>query len=194
MPNDRDDRGQFLERLSGALSIVERLCALVAGYAMMVVVVIGCLAVVSRHMAGFPIVGIIDVIEALMVPIALAGISLCQSHAGHVRMTLFTARIRGARARHAANLVGYGIGLAFNLAMLVTCAFFARDLFVLGGASADIGIPTWIAAFVVCGSLLLMVLRLLIQTIATIRMIVRPDAVPHGLPAESESHSLPVEV
>lgn len=189
-----DDRGHILERFSRGLSTIERPYALVAGYAMMLVVVIGCVAVGSRHLAGAPVVGIIDMIETLMVLMALAGMSLCQSYAGHVRMTLFTAQIRNARARHAIDLVGYGIGLIFMFAMLVTCAFYARDLFVLGGASSDIGIPTWIPAFTICGSLLLMGIRLLIQTVASVRMIIWPGAAPYGLPSETETHSAPVEV
>lgn len=183
----QSERPHIFERLDRWLGKVEWTFALVAGYGALLITAVGCAEVVGRRFLSSPVHGAIDIIEVTMVLVALAGVSLMQANAGHIRMTVVIALFRGVRLRAAIDLFAYAFAATLIAALLVTCAMHTLNIIQRGGATTQIYIPLWIAGGIIVASLLLMTLRLLLQIAATIRIIAWPDAEPHGLPRDPAS-------
>jgi TRAP-type C4-dicarboxylate transport system permease small subunit len=171
----------FLIKCDVTLQAIERAVAYVAGAGILVMMLAGCLEVLARKVLGTPILGVVDLIEASMVAVALLGMAYCQGHAGNVRMTLAVSYLRG-RAAYVADLLGYVVAVLFIGAVLVGARTYALNYFDLGGVTPQLGIPQWIVAALVPISLVLLLLRLLLQMVATVRLVLWLDAEPAGLP------------
>ncbi|MGE0231441.1 MAG: TRAP transporter small permease subunit [Flavobacteriaceae bacterium] len=186
------ERKHILQSLDGALGKVEWTYALAAGYGALFITAVGCAEVLGRRFLGSPVHGAIDMIEVAMVLVALAGVSLMQANAGHIRMTVFISMFRGARTRASIDLITYVFAAALIGALLVTVSMHTLNMIQRGGATTQIYIPLWIAGAMIVFSLLLMILRLALQIVATIRVIVWPGAEPYALPRDSAA--VPEEV
>lgn len=179
------ERRHILERIDSALRRVEWVFALIAGYGVLFVTAVGCAEVIGRGLFNSPIFGAIDMIEMSMVLIALAGISLAQSNAGHIRMTVFIGFVKGVRAKSVVDLVAYLFAFALVAALVITCTMYGWNIFQRGGGTSQLYIPYWIAGLVIVCSLILLTLRLVLQIVAAVRIIIWPDARPYGLPPEA---------
>lgn len=181
-----------LARLDAGLMAVERLVAQLAGAGILLLMLAGCVEVLSRKLFGRPIPGVVDVIEASMVGVALLGMAYCQAQAGNVRMTLIVSALRG-RLAHLADLLGYLVGAVFIAAVLMGARVYMMNYFTLGGASPQLGLPLWMVAALVPVSLVLLLARLLLQVVAAARLVIWPGAEPQGLPAGGAKHEFETE-
>ena len=129
-----------------------------------------------------------------MVLVALAGMALTQSQAGHIRMTLIVSFFKNPRARTALDFIAYFFGTLLIGALIVTCSMHAWNIFQRGGGTSQLYIPYWIAGVVISLSLLMLFLRLALQSAATLRLLIWPDAEPYGLPVPAEVAAVPAEV
>lgn len=163
---------RILDRL---LRPLERLLGYLAGFIVLVLMVLGVAEVIARSVFNRPIHGTLDIIEQMMVPVAALGIAYCQSIFGNVRMTLVTQSFDGR---------GKWISEAFTLsvALIVVVIYLngsARNLMraiTLGGDTPEIGIPLWYGMACVTFALGVLLLRLLVQLFESLRLIADPNA------------------
>lgn len=176
------DHGKpLLHTLDRFLGQFEKIIALIAGVGVIAIMLAGCAEVLMRTLFRRPIVGVVDMVEAMMVGVALLGMAYCQSKGGNVRMTLLVSNLRG-RASTASDALSYFIGFVFVSAVTYGAAHHLMNFLRLGGTSPQLGIPLWIVSSVALLSLVVLAIRLALQFVASVRLLVWPDAEPVGLP------------
>jgi len=154
---------------------VEWLFALIGGFALTVLMLMGFSQVIARSMFRAPIHGILDIIEQLMVPVAAMAIAYCQAKFGNVRMTLLVSK-KPTRRKWIQEAFTYMIAV-FVVGFILKGSWgnFMRA-WINGGDTPEIGIPIWIAILVVTASLGLLFLRVLLQLIEAGRLVVTPNS------------------
>lgn len=161
-------------RLSTILKRIEDVLNDLAGWLVLVLMVVGVLEVVSRSLFNRPIPGQINFIELSLVAIAFLGLSHCQRNDGHIRMTLLTGRLSG-RTRHLVSIAMLIVGLA-TLSLLVWSTFTSSFLpaWSIGDVTTGaVRFPVWPTKLLVPAMLALVCLRILVTLILKIRMV--PD-------------------
>ena len=88
----------LLSRLDRALLPLEKLLALLSGVAAFSLMFLAAYSVAGREFFASPLLGYVDLIEALMPLIAIMGVSYVQREGGHIRMDILDRRFPGARA------------------------------------------------------------------------------------------------
>lgn len=83
----------ILDRLINHTDILSRLGALLAGVALMIMMLIGAADVISSKLFNMPIPATFELTEALMVVSAFMAIGYNQYNRGHIAVTLFTSRL-----------------------------------------------------------------------------------------------------
>ena len=87
-----------------ALLRLEMAAALVAGTVILLIMTMGLIEIAGRGLFNKPIHGYLDIVEQLMVAVAVFGVSYCQATWGNVRMTLVVGALNG-RARWIAETI-----------------------------------------------------------------------------------------
>ncbi|MGE0584798.1 MAG: TRAP transporter small permease subunit [Flavobacteriaceae bacterium] len=160
-------------RAHAALAVVETLGAFLAGLIVMVIMVLGIWEVIGRSAFSTPLHGYLDMVEQMMVAVALLGVAYCQSHLGNVRMTLFIGRLSG-RFRWTLEAIAFAAALLVIVVLIKgSWAHFYRA-FSIGGTSPEIQLPLWWASLVVPIALTILAARLLLQLLEAIRLIGKP--------------------
>jgi TRAP-type C4-dicarboxylate transport system permease small subunit len=191
----------LLSRLDRLLLPVERFCALLSGIAIFSLMFLAAYSVLGRQLdktplAPFfdaigimdgPLLGYVDLIEALMPIIAIMGISYVARDGTHIRMDILVGALRG-RVLWLFELVS----VLLMLVLIVALTWGAWDHFGRSfdcarplcsrDSSIDIGLPTWPSKLVVPIAFSVLVLRLLLQAWGYGRALVlgldNPVAVP----------------
>ncbi|MEX0306870.1 MAG: TRAP transporter small permease subunit [Ruegeria sp.] len=159
----------FLSRLDHRLLRLERIMALISGFAVFGLMVLAVVSVSGRNALNAPLPGYVDWIEQAMPLIAFLGISYVQRDGGHIRMDIVISRLKG-RALWLFELISVLLILLLMLALVwgswshfdrsfdFSAPLWSRD------SSIDIGIPIWpakllapIAFSVLCARLVLQV-------------------------------------
>lgn len=176
----------LLSRLDRALFRIEGWMTVVAGLAVLSLMLLAVWSVGGRNFFQRPLPGYVDWIEQIMPAIALLGISYTQRVGGHIRLDLFVGRFRG-RPLFVVEFITTLVMLLFALLLIWgTWAHFDRS-FDLGrplfsaDSSIDIGLPIWPAKLIVPVALGVLSLRLVLQLVSYARGI-RTGETPAGVP------------
>lgn len=176
-----------LSRLDRALLPVERVMALLSGLAAFSLMFLAVYSVGGREFFESPLLGYVDLIEALMPLIAIMGVSYVQREGGHIRMDIIIGALRG-RILWLIELI-----LVLLILLLITglvwgsWAHFDRSFdcarpFCSRDSSIDISLPLWPSKLLVPIAFAVLVLRLLLQIAGYARAfwlgLERPVAVP----------------
>ena len=179
--------GSVLSRLDRALHRVEGGLALLAGLAVLALILLAVVSVGGRNIANAPVPGYVDWIEQAMPPIAFLAIAYAARSGAHIRMDIVVGRLRG-RALWAAE----GLTTALTLALVVlliwgSWSHFERS-FDAGApmwsrdSTMDIGLPIWPAKLVVPVALGILAARLALQIWGYARAFARGAEAPVAVP------------
>ena len=177
----------LLSRLDRGLVPVERVMALLSGLAAFSLMFLAVYSVGGREFFESPLMGYVDLIEALMPLIAIMGVSYVQRNGGHIRMDILIGALRG-RVLWLVELVMVVLILVLMVALVwgawshfdrsFDCArpWCSRD------SSIDISLPIWPSKLVVPIAFAVLVARLVLQAVGYARAfwlgLDRPVAVP----------------
>lgn len=176
-----------LSRLDRGLYRVERVLALLSGFAVFSLMILAVFSVGGRNIAGQPLPGYVDWIEQAMPLIAFMGVSYTQRDGGHIRMDMLVGALRG-RALYLTELITT-VAILILMILLVwgTWAHFTRS-FDFGApwwsrdSSMDIALPLWPAKLLAPVAFGVLCMRLCLQIWAYARALVsgtdQPVAVP----------------
>ncbi|PTW99385.1 TRAP transporter small permease [Pararhodobacter aggregans] len=165
----------LIEAIHKILGFIERSFGLMAGLVIMGLMVVVCAEVVGRSAFNHPIRGSIDIVSQMMAIAAAGGIPYTQSKFGNVRMTILTGRLEN-RPRWLAEVLTYAVAAWAVWVLMQGSTGFLERAWRSGADTAEIHIPTWIGISFVTVSLSLLLARLVLQLIESLRLLARPRA------------------
>lgn len=202
----------LLSRLDRTLLPIERFCALLSGLAIFSLMFLAAYSVLGRQLdktalapvfdaigiMDGPLLGYVDLIEALMPLIAIMGVSYVARDGTHIRMDILVAALHG-RLLWLFELVS----VILMLVLIVALTWGAWDHFDRSfdcarplcsrDSSIDIGLPTWPSKLVVPIAFAVLTLRLLLQAWGYGRALVlgleNPVAVPLHMSAAEQARA-----
>jgi len=173
---------------SGALGAVDRtmyaiekLTALVSGYGIFGLMLIGVVQIFGRKLFNAPIFGYIDIVEIAMSALVFLGLAYTERLGGHIRMELFVSHLKG-RALWTFELLGVLTGLAIVGVLVIYSYTHAMRAYYSGDTTIDAQYLLWPSKMVVCLSLALLFLRLLVSLWGYLRLLIDPTAEPAAVP------------
>ncbi|MCE8009488.1 TRAP transporter small permease [Aestuariivita sp.] len=179
--------GSTLSRLDKTFLKIERIFALISGFAVFSLMVMAVVSVGGRNMFNRPLPGYVDWVEAAMPLIAFMGIAYAQRDGTHIRMDILIGRLKG-RALWFAELVSVLLILLLMVALVWgSWAHFERSFdwnapLWSRDSSIDIGLPLWPAKILAPIAFSILCVRLVIQIWGFGRALVlgleQPVAVP----------------
>ncbi len=177
----------LLSKLDRALLPLERALALMSGLAAFSLMFLAAYSVAGREFFESPLMGYVDLIEALMPLIAIMGVAYVQREGAHIRMDIIIGAMRG-RVLWAFEFLMILLILVLMIALVwgawshfdrsFDCArpLCSRD------SSIDISLPIWPSKLLVPVAFAVLCARLVLQAVAYGRAFVlnleRPVAVP----------------
>lgn len=179
--------GSRLSRLDRGLARVERALALLAGLAVLGLILLAVVSVGGRNLLGAGVPGYVDWIEQVMPPIAFLGLAYAARTGAHIRMDIAVGQLRG-RALWAAEtlttlltllvvlLLAWGAWQHFGRSFDTGAPLWSRD------STMDIGLPIWPAKLVVPFALGVLALRLALQLWGYARAFAQGAAAPVAVP------------
>lgn len=161
--------------LDRSLKWFEKPLITIGGVVVLILMLLGCAEVISRTVFNAPIQGNIDMIEQLMVAVAVLGVAFCQSEFGNVRMTMLLHLSTGRRKWF---LETFALSIACFVVFVLMKGSWANFLrsWNFGGDTPEIGIPLWIAILTVTVCLGLLLARLAVQLLEALRLLIKPHA------------------
>jgi C4-dicarboxylate transporter, DctQ subunit len=175
------DGGGALGSVDRAMHGLEKFTALVSGFGIFGLMLIGVVQIFGRKLFNAPIFGYIDIVEIAMSALVFLGLAYTERLGGHIRMELFVSYLRG-RWLWAFELIGVAVGL-FITAVLTYYSFtHAMRAYTSGDSSIDAQLLLWPSKLIVSVSLGLLFLRLLVSLWGYLRLMAQPDAAPVGVP------------
>lgn len=160
--------GSALSRLDQSLLKIERIFALISGFAAFSLMFMAVWSVGGRTLFNRPLPGYVDWVEAAMPLIAFMGIAYAQRDGTHIRMDIVIGQLRG-RALWLAELISvilifllmaalvWGSWAHFERSFDWNAPLWSRD------SSIDIGIPLWPAKLLAPVAFSVLCVRLLLQ-------------------------------
>lgn len=160
--------GSALSRLDQTLLKIERIFALISGFAAFSLMFMAVWSVGGRTLFNRPLPGYVDWVEAAMPLIAFMGIAYAQRDGTHIRMDIVIGQLRG-RALWLAELISvilifllmvalvWGSWAHFERSFDWNAPLWSRD------SSIDIGIPLWPAKLLAPVAFSVLCVRLLLQ-------------------------------
>lgn len=153
---------------------IEKFTALISGFGIFALMLIGVVHVLGRKFFDLPVFGYIDIVEIMMAFMVFLAIAYTERLGGHIRMELFVSFLKG-RWLALFEIVGVLLGLAISGIILVYSWDHAMRAFYLGDSSIDAQIPLWPSKLVVPIALGMLFVRLLISLWAYVRVLVDPS-------------------
>lgn len=179
--------GSLLSRFDQRLLGLERLMALISGFAVFGLMVLAVVSVSGRNALNAPLPGYVDWIEQAMPLIAFLGISYVQRDGGHIRMDIVISRLKG-RALWLFELISVLLILVLMLALVWgSWSHFDRS-FDFGAplwsrdSSIDISIPIWPAKLLAPVAFSVLCARLVLQAWGYGRAFVQGLEMPAAVP------------
>lgn len=177
----------LLSRLDRALLPLERFMAFLSGLAAFSLMFLAAYSVTGREFFESPLMGYVDLIEALMPLIAIMGVSYVQRNGGHIRMDIIVGALRG-RVLWLVELIMVLLILVLIVALVWgSWAHFDRSFdcarpLCSRDSSIDIALPIWPSKLVVPVAFAVLVARLVLQAVGYARAfflgLEHPVAVP----------------
>jgi len=185
-----DAGGGLLGAIDRLVHRIEKFTALMSGFGIFALMLIGVVHVLGRKFFNLPIFGYIDIVEIMMAFLVFLGIAYTERLGGHIRMELFVSYLKG-RWLASFELAGVVLGLALCGVLLVYSWDHAMRALYLGDSSIDAQIPLWPSKIIVPVSLALLLVRLLISLWAYLRILLDPGkrliGVAHTVDAEEQA-------
>lgn len=171
-----DGLGRFIYAGERLLRPVEDATNLIAAVAVLFIMALGCVQIVMRMRFLFnaPLYGYIDMIGLAMPILAVLGISYAQRYGVHIRMDILVERLRGRTLWLVETFNTLAALLIISLLMVFSAVFF-WSAYTSGDSTVDAEYLTWPSKILVPISLAVLVLRLTIQLLGSIRLLVDPS-------------------
>ncbi len=162
------------------LCSLERVLALVSGFAIFSLVILAVISVGGRNFFNSPIAGYVDWLEQVMPLIAFLGISYTQRNDGHIRMDMLVGRLRGRWLWLAELLATLAMLTVMLLLVWGTFSHFLRSFDISAplwsrDSSIDIALPLWPAKLLVPLAFSVLCLRLFLQFLGFSRALYFAD-------------------
>lgn len=171
-----------LSRLDHKLLRLERIMALVSGFAVFSLMLLAVFSVTGRNAMNAPLPGYVDWIEQAMPLIAFMGVSYVMREGGHIRMDILVGQLRGRTLYFVELITTFAVLLFMALMVWGTWAHFQRS-FDFGApmwsrdSSMDIALPIWPAKLMAPIAFGVLCLRLCLQVWAYGRAVVTGQAI-----------------
>jgi len=173
--------GGALGAIDRAVHLVERVTALLSGFGIFAMMMLGVAQIVLRKVLNWPIPGYIDIVEIMMTFLVFLGLAYTERLGGHIRMEIFVSYLKG-RTLWLFELTGVIIGL-FVCAVLIEYSWdHAIRAYNSGDSTIDIQLLWWPSKMVVPAALTLLFIRLLVSLWGYLRLVIDPTAPPIGVP------------
>ena len=184
----RDD--SLLSRCDQWLHRWESRLNLLAGIIVLLIVLFSVINIIGRGFFNQPFNAYFDLMGQSVPLIAFLGISYCQREGGHIRMDLLLIRLQGRIL-----WLFEFISSLFSIFIIATLTYGAylhtSRSFMLGDSTEDINLTIWPFKAVIAVMFGVLVLRLVIQSWAYLRIIIvndnRPIAIPVPLDIEAQA-------
>lgn len=173
--------GGVLGTVDKAMHAVEKFTALISGFGIFGLMLIGVVQIFGRKFFNAPIFGYIDIVEIAMSALVFLGLAYTERLGGHIRMELFVSFLKG-RWLWAFELLGVLIGLVIVAVLTYYSYTHAMRAYHSGDSSIDAQLVLWPSKMIVSASLALLFLRLLVSLWGYLRLLAHPDADPIGVP------------
>jgi TRAP-type C4-dicarboxylate transport system permease small subunit len=159
---------------------IEDMANLLAGFAIFMLMVLGCAQIFLRTVMNTPISGYIDLVELSMASMAFLGAAYCQRLGAHIRMEILVGRLKG-RWLWGAEIVSTAVAL-FVIGVLIYYGWghFQRSI-ELGDTTIDAEFPVWPSKLLVPIAFSIWFIRLSIQFVGSIRLFINPTLEPIGI-------------
>jgi C4-dicarboxylate transporter DctQ subunit len=160
---------------------LEDVMNLIAAAAIFFLMFVGVFQVIGRTAFNTAIHGYIDYMEQASALFAFLGIAYAQRVGAHIRMDLL---LRGLSLRFlwAMELFAVLIALIVITVLIDTTWLNFLRAFQLGDSTIDIKLPTWPTKLLVPVVLVVLWVRLVLQSLDYLRLIRHPDAQPIAVP------------
>ena len=154
---------------------------LVAAAAIFFLMFVGVFQIVGRTVFGTAIYGYIDYMEQASALFAFLGISYAQRVGAHIRMDLL---LRGFSMRFLWSMELFCVLVALVVITVLVDSTFQNFLraWQLGDSTIDIKLPVWPTKLIVPFVLVVLWVRLVLQSFDYMRLIRHPDAAPIAVP------------
>ena len=174
---------QWLHRWESRLNLL-------AGIIVLLIVLFSVINIIGRGFFNKPFNAYFDLMGQSVPLIAFLGISYCQRVGGHIRMDLLLIRLKGRTL-----WLFEFISSLFSIFIIATLTYGAylhmSRSFMLGDSTEDINLTIWPFKAVIAFMFAVLVLRLIIQSWAYLRIIIvndnRPIAIPVPLDVEAQA-------
>jgi len=172
---------RVLARLNRWLAALEDALNLCAAAAIFFLMFVGVFQIVSRSVFGTAIYGYIDYMEQASALFAFLGISYAQRVGAHIRMDLL---LRGFSLRFLWSMELFCVLVALVVITVLVDSTFLNFLraWQLGDSTIDIKLPVWPTKLIVPFVLVVLWVRLVLQSFDYMRLIRNPDAKPIAVP------------
>jgi len=164
-----------------AMHAIEKFTALISGFGIFGLMLIGVAHIVGRKLFNAPIFGYIDIVEIAMSALVFLGLAYTERLGGHIRMELFVSHLKG-RWLWAFELLGVLIGLAIISVLTYYSYTHAMRAYHSGDTTIDAQYVLWPSKMIVSVSLALLFLRLLVSLWGYVRLLADPRAEPVAVP------------
>ena len=177
----------LLSRLDRALLPIERIMALLSGFAAFSLMFLAVYSVGGREFFEAPLLGYVDLIEMLMPLIAIMGVSFVQRNGGHIRMDIIIGAMRGRLLWLVELVMVLLILFLINFLVWGAWAHFDRSFdcarpLCSRDSSIDISLPIWHSKLIVPVAFAVLAARLILQAVGYARAfwlgLENPVAVP----------------
>jgi C4-dicarboxylate transporter, DctQ subunit len=164
-----------------AMYAIEKLTALVSGYGIFALMLLGVAHIFGRKFFNAPIFGYIDIVEIMMSALVFLGLAYTERLGGHIRMELFVSFLKG-RILWTFELLGVVIGLVIVGILTYYSYTHAMRAYHSGDSTIDAQFLLWPSKMIVSVSLGLLFLRLLVSFWGYIRLLADPTLQPAAVP------------
>jgi len=173
--------GGALGAIDRAVHAVERGTALISGFGIFAMMMLGVVQIFSRKLFNIPILGYIDLVEIMMTFLVFLGLAYTERLGNHIRMEILVSYLSG-RILWLFELTGVIVGL-FVTAVLIKYSWdHAIRAYTSGDSTIDIQLLWWPSKMVVPAALALLFIRLLVSLWGYLRLVIYPTAMPIGVP------------
>jgi TRAP-type C4-dicarboxylate transport system permease small subunit len=177
--------GGALGAIDRGVHYIEKLTALLSGFGIFALMMIGVVQVLSRKLLNYPIYGYIDIVEIMMSFLVFMGLAYTERLGGHIRMELFLTVI-SRRALWLFEVASVLVALFVVGVLTYYTGFHAWRSWTSGDSTMDAQIALWPSKLIVSASLGLLFVRLLVELWGYLRLVLSPDAVVYGAPVVAD--------
>lgn len=160
---------------------IEKFTALLSGFGVFALMMLGVAQVLLRKFFNIPIYGYIDLVEIMMSFLVFMALAYTERLGGHIRMELILTFLP-KRLVNLFEVIGVLVGLFVVGVLTYYTMTHAWRSYTSGDSTMDAQIALWPSKLIVSLSLGLLFVRLLIALWGYTRLIITPDATPYGVP------------